>query len=69
MTEKPLVSVIIPVYNHESYVSEAIESVLTQSYHNIELIVVDDGSIDGSEQVIENLRKYHDFIYILPLKI
>jgi glycosyltransferase involved in cell wall biosynthesis len=47
----PLVSVMIGVYNAEPYLGEAIESVLTQDYRPIELIVVDDGSTDGSAEV------------------
>jgi Glycosyltransferases involved in cell wall biogenesis len=51
MKENPLVSVIIPVYNYDRYLGEAIESVLSQTYRHLDVIVVDDGSTDQSSEV------------------
>mgnify|MGYP001558940534 FL=1 len=49
----PLVSIVIPAYNHCGYLREAIESVLAQTYRNVELIVIDDGSTDDTQRVLE----------------
>ena len=47
----PLVSIVIPVYNGSVYMREAIESALAQTYKNIEVIVVNDGSKDNTEEI------------------
>jgi glycosyltransferase involved in cell wall biosynthesis len=49
----PLVSVVLPSYNHEKFVSETIESVLGQNFDDLELIIVDDASTDASRQIIQ----------------
>lgn len=50
----PKVSIVIPCYNHADFVSECIESVLNQDYENIELIIIDDGSVDESPDIIKS---------------
>lgn len=60
---QPLVSVIIPAYNHECFVGPAVQSVLGQTLGDLELIVVDDGSTDGTGAVVQAIRdprlQYH----------
>ena len=56
MTDKqPLVSIVIPCYNHAQFVQETIQSVIDQDYDNIELIIIDDGSKDNSVEVIQQM--------------
>lgn len=52
--KKPKLSVVMPVYNGEKYLQEAIDSVLHQSFTDFELITIDDGSGDGSEKILQN---------------
>ncbi len=59
----PLVSVLVPCYNHERFVEETIISIISQSYKNIELIVIDDGSKDTSPLILEKLSKKYNFYY------
>ncbi|NJN27819.1 MAG: glycosyltransferase family 2 protein [Cyclobacteriaceae bacterium] len=53
MTDFPLVSVLMTVYNREKFIAQAIESVLGANYKNLELIIVDDGSVDESMKIAE----------------
>lgn len=62
--EKSLVSIIVPVYNTAEYVEECILSILSQSYENIELILVNDGSTDGSGVVCKKYENLRNVIYI-----
>jgi len=61
MNEEPLVSVIVSCYNHAPYIEECLLSILHQSYPNIELLVVDDGSDDGSVEIIKKLNTKYAF--------
>lgn len=65
-TEKQeLISVIIPVYNTKQYLRECIESVCKQSYQNLEIILVDDGSTDGSSELCDELAKEDNRIQVI----
>lgn len=63
LTEKvhntPLVSVIVAAYNAEAFIAECLESIIAQTYDNIEIIVVDDGSRDNTAEVVQ---KYHEHV-------
>lgn len=52
----PVISVIIPAYNHERFVGAAVESVLTQTFRDLELIVIDDGSTDGTAAAVKQFQ-------------
>ena len=62
----PLVSIIMPTYNRQSIIKKAIDSVLTQTYSNFELIIIDDASEDDT---VEYLKTNFDDERILPIKI
>lgn len=65
---QPKVSVCISAYNHEKYISQALESVLSQSYENMEVLVIDDASTDGTPAVIKIYAdQYSEVIKFIPL--
>lgn len=64
----PLVSIIVPVYNTKEELPIAIESLLKQTYHSIEILLIDDGSTDGSEKICDQYANQYDhiFVYHIP---
>ena len=54
MKEEPLISVIVPVYNVETFLLRCLESITSQTYKNIEIILVDDGSTDSSGAICDS---------------
>ncbi len=59
----PLVSVVIPTYNRALFVTKAIDSVLKQSFKDYEIIVIDDGSTDGTRKALEAYSNKITYIY------
>jgi glycosyltransferase involved in cell wall biosynthesis len=64
MRFRPLVSVVMPVFNASGFLAEAVGSILAQSLSDLELIVVDDGSTDGSVQIVEELARADGRIHL-----
>lgn len=64
ITKKPLILVLMPVYNTEKYLKEAIDSILGQTFSDFEFIIVNDGSTDSSREIILGYKdsriKYFD---------
>lgn len=65
MNTNPLISVIVPVFNTEKYLSECVESLLHQTYTNIEIILVDDGSTDNSGAICDEFAARHSNIKVV----
>jgi glycosyltransferase involved in cell wall biosynthesis len=65
MINAPLVSVIIPAFNAEAFISNCMDSIINQTYKNIEVIIVDDGSTDRTKEIIHSFKKnYNNITYI-----
>lgn len=60
-----LISVIVTIYNGEKFISECIKSICDQTYRNLEIIIVDDGSVDNTYKIIKELAKYDQRISII----
>lgn len=56
MCEKPLISIIVPTYNRQNLIVCSIESILNQTYKNIEIIIINDGSTDGTKDVLKKIK-------------
>ena len=63
-----LISVIVPVYNVEKYISRCIESIMKQTYKNIEIILIDDGSTDNSGKICDEYSLKDDRINVIHKK-
>ena len=65
---KNLISIIIPAYNIENYIAKCLDSLLNQTYRNLEIIVVDDGSSDNTGKVIDDYLSKYDNIKVIHKK-
>jgi len=68
MKNNPKISIIMPVYNVETFLSEAIESVLNQTFYDFEFVIINDGSTDNSLEIIKNYEKKDSRIVLLDNK-
>ena len=63
--QKPLISIIIPVYNAEKYLVKCLDSVVNQTYRSLEIILVDDGSTDKSPEICEEYAENDSRIVVI----
>lgn len=63
-----MISVIVPVFNVKDYVKDALNSIINQTYQNFEIIIVDDGSTDGSSQILKKFEKKYSCVKLIKIK-
>ena len=64
----PLISVIIPVYNGEKYIADAVNSLLNQPCKDLEIVIINDGSKDGTDKICKELSEKNRCIKYIPKK-
>ena len=65
MKKQPKISIIIPAYNCEKYIERCVKSILCQTYHNLEIIVINDGSKDNTIKVLKKLGNEDNRIVVI----
>lgn len=65
MMDRALISIIVPIYNSEKYLKQCLDSLLQQSYTNIEIICIDDGSKDCSSEIVEEYMRYDNRVKLI----
>ena len=64
-----LITIVVPIYNVEKYLKQCLESLISQTYKNIEIILINDGSTDGSKKICEEFAKKDTRIIVINQKI
>lgn len=67
MTEHPIVSVLMTAYNEEQFIGQSIASILAQTLKELEIVIVDDGSIDNTRHIVENYMEADQRIKLIPI--
>ena len=65
MEDTPKISIIVPVYNVEAYLPQCMDSLINQTYGNLEIICVNDGSLDGSDQILQEYAARDDRVHLI----
>ncbi|HEM3198611.1 TPA: glycosyltransferase [Streptococcus suis 14A] len=63
--EKPLISIIVPIYNVENYLRQCLDSIIGQTYQNLEILLIDDASTDSSVTICQEYQARDERIYLL----